>query len=97
LVALAKDLEITIKWWPPPPDNNSGLSLEMLKPLLSPKTRLVTCYSWFHARVNGLHRPIDVKALDVDFYCLQLVQGLQLTYCVNLRQTSLVDSGDDKS
>ncbi|OJJ80662.1 uncharacterized protein ASPGLDRAFT_84853 [Aspergillus glaucus CBS 516.65] len=42
-VALAKDLNIAIKWWAPPPGYDPVLSLETLRPLLTPKTRLVTC------------------------------------------------------
>lgn len=75
-------------------DSNARLSVESLKPLLSPKTRLVTCghvsniigsihpirqiADLVHTIpgamlcVDGVawapHRPIDVKALDVDFY-----------------------------
>jgi selenocysteine lyase/cysteine desulfurase len=96
-VPLAKSLGITIKWWAPPrePGNtNPKLSLATLKPLLTPKTRLVACghinnnLGSIHAIrevadlvhtipgalicVDGVawapHRPIDVKALDVDFY-----------------------------
>src|SRR5436853_7177863 len=78
-----------------PLDNNTRLSSETLGPLLSPKTRLVTCghvsniFGSIHPIraiadlvhtilgamlcVDGLawapHRPIDVKELDVDFYC----------------------------
>jgi len=103
-VALARSLGIEIKWWSPISSssdddgrkNNTSakLSLETLKPLLSPKTRLVTCghvsnvFGTIHdiravadlvhtipgalLSVDGVawapHRPIDVKALDVDFY-----------------------------
>ncbi|KAI1980840.1 hypothetical protein LOZ53_004915 [Ophidiomyces ophidiicola] len=96
-VALANSLGITIKWWMPaggPGNTNAQLSVETLKPLLSPKTRLVTCghvsniFGTIHKIrevadlvhtipgamlcVDGVawapHRPIDVKALDVDFY-----------------------------
>lgn len=75
-------------------DPNARLTVETLKPLLSPKTRLVTCghvsniIGSIHpvrqiadlvhtipgamVCVDGVawapHRPIDVKALDVDFY-----------------------------
>lgn len=46
-VALAKALGITIKWWIPAGgmgnNRNPRLSLETLRPLLSPKTRLVCC------------------------------------------------------
>ena len=42
-VSLAKALGITIKWWSTPQSTNPHLSLETLKSLLSPKTRLVTC------------------------------------------------------
>lgn len=96
-VALARSLGIEIKWWSPPGDrynNNAKLSVETLKPLLSPKTRLVCCghvsniFGTIHdiravadvvhkvpgamLSVDGVawapHRPIDVKAMDVDFY-----------------------------
>lgn len=95
-VALAKDLGIAIKWWAPPASDGDDpvLSLETLKPLLSPKTRLVTCnhVSNVVGTINPIrqvadlvhtipgavlvvdgvafapHRPVDVKALDVDFY-----------------------------
>lgn len=94
---LAKDLGITIKWWAPLQDQGDSpcLSLETLKPLLSPKTRIVTCnhvsnvVGTIHPIrqiadlvhtipgcmliVDGVawtpHRPVDVKVLDVDFYC----------------------------
>lgn len=94
-ISLAKDLNIAIKWWAPPAGDNPRLSLETLKPLLTPKTRIVACNhvsnvvgtihpiheiaDMVHAIpgailiVDGVawapHRPIDVKALDVDFYC----------------------------
>lgn len=44
-VTLAEDLGITLKWWKPttPSTKNPQLSPESLKPLLSSKTRLVTC------------------------------------------------------
>ncbi|KAF2844366.1 putative aminotransferase [Plenodomus tracheiphilus IPT5] len=96
-VALARSLGIEIKWWSPPGgkgNNTAKLSIETLKPLLSPKTRLVACghvsniFGTIHdiravadlvhtipgalLSVDGVawapHRPIDVKALDVDFY-----------------------------
>lgn len=96
-VALAKSLGITIKWWMPAGgagNTNARLSIETLKPLLTPNTRLVTCghvsniFGTIHnirevadlvhtipgamLCVDGVawapHRPIDVKALDVDFY-----------------------------
>jgi selenocysteine lyase/cysteine desulfurase len=96
-VALAKSLGVTIKWWMPSGgvgDPNARLTVESLKPLLSPKTRLVTCghvsniigsihpirefADLVHTIpgamicVDGVawapHRPVDVKALDVDFY-----------------------------
>ncbi|KAI1854652.1 hypothetical protein JX266_000770 [Neoarthrinium moseri] len=96
-VALARSLGIEIKWWPPPGgkgDTAAKLSIETLKPLLSPKTRLVACghvsniFGTIHdiravadvvhtipgamLSVDGVawapHRPIDVKAMDVDFY-----------------------------
>lgn len=94
-IKLAQDLNIAIKWWAPPPGDDPCLSLETLKPLLTPKTRIVTCNhvsnvvgtihpirqvaDMVHSIpgavliVDGValapHRPIDVKALDVDFYC----------------------------
>ena len=94
-VALARSLRITIKWWFPSQSANPRLSVETLKPLLSPKTRLVTMGHISNAlgtihpvraiadlvhtipgamlSVDGVafapHRPIDVKALDVDIYC----------------------------
>lgn len=96
-VHLAKDLGITIKWWSPSHDHVDSpcLSLETLEPLLSPKTRIVTCnhvsnvVGTIHPirqiadrvhkipgcmlMVDGVawvpHRPVDVKSLDVDFYC----------------------------
>ncbi|GFF41194.1 hypothetical protein IFM58399_06184 [Aspergillus lentulus] len=94
-LALAKDLGIAIKWWAPPPGDDPVLSLDTLRPLLTPKTRLVACnhvsnvVGTIHPirqvadlvhRIPGAvivvdgvawapHRPIDVKALDVDFYC----------------------------
>lgn len=46
-IALAKSLGITLKWWAPLRDErnrtNPKLSLATLKPLLSPKTRLLAC------------------------------------------------------
>ncbi|KAI1027671.1 hypothetical protein LB504_011625 [Fusarium proliferatum] len=45
--ALAKSLGIVIKWWAPPKVNGCNtdpkLTLESLRPLLTPKTRLVCC------------------------------------------------------
>lgn len=96
-VALARSLGIEIKWWSPPGGKGNPtakLSIETLKPLLSPKTRLVACghvsnvFGTIHdiravadvvhtvpgalLSVDGVawapHRPIDVKAMDVDFY-----------------------------
>jgi selenocysteine lyase/cysteine desulfurase len=93
-VALAKTLNLTVKWWTPCPGTNPRLTLATLESLLTQKTRLVTCT---HASnilgsihpiraiadmvhtipgamlvVDGVayvpHRPVDVKALDVDFY-----------------------------
>jgi selenocysteine lyase/cysteine desulfurase len=95
-VALAKDLNIAIKWWTPPEGDDPTLSLVTLEPLLSPKTRIVACNHVSNVvgtvhpirkiadRVHKIpgavlivdgvawapHRPIDVKALDVDFYCI---------------------------
>ncbi|KAL5083988.1 hypothetical protein Trisim1_000721 [Trichoderma cf. simile WF8] len=96
-VYLARNLGITIKWWTPSQDETDSpcLTVESLKPLLTPKTRLVTCnhvsnvVGTIHPireladlvhtipgcmiAVDGVawapHRPVDVKALDVDFYC----------------------------
>lgn len=96
-VYLARNLGITIKWWTPSQDENDSpcLTVESLRPLLTPKTRLVTCnhvsnvVGTIHPIreladlvhtipgcmivVDGVawapHRPVDVKALDVDFYC----------------------------
>lgn len=42
-ISLAKDIGITIKWWAPPAGHDPCLSLETLKPLLTPETRIVTC------------------------------------------------------
>ena len=46
-VALAKDLGISIKWWTPAggigTNHDPKLTLDSLRPLLSPKTRLVCC------------------------------------------------------
>ncbi|KAI4602021.1 putative secondary metabolism biosynthetic enzyme [Pestalotiopsis sp. 9143b] len=96
-VALARSLGIEIKWWSPPGgkgNTNAKDSIETLKPLLSPKTRLVACghvsniFGTIHdiraiadvvhtvpnamLSVDGVawapHRPIDVKAMDADFY-----------------------------
>ncbi|KAF2194533.1 putative aminotransferase [Zopfia rhizophila CBS 207.26] len=83
-------------WSPPGGKGNTTakLSIETLKPLLSPKTRLVACghvsniFGTIHdiravadvvhtipnalLSVDGVawapHRPIDVKAMDADFY-----------------------------
>ncbi|OAA72573.1 Pyridoxal phosphate-dependent transferase, major domain protein [Cordyceps fumosorosea ARSEF 2679] len=96
-IHLAKDLGVAIKWWSPNQDDpdDPRLSVETLKRLMTPKTRIVTCnhvsnvIGSIHpirevARVvheapgcmlivDGVacipHRPVDVKALDVDFYC----------------------------
>ncbi|KAB2573098.1 Nonribosomal peptide synthetase fmpE [Lasiodiplodia theobromae] len=42
-VAIAKQKNLTLKWWTVPPTTNPKLTPESLKPLLSPKTKLVTC------------------------------------------------------
>ncbi|KAJ5401597.1 uncharacterized protein N7487_007493 [Penicillium crustosum] len=42
-ISLAKEIGITIKWWAPPAGHDPCLSLETLKPLLTPETRIVTC------------------------------------------------------
>ncbi|CAG8028349.1 unnamed protein product [Penicillium olsonii] len=96
-IALAKDLNIVIKWWAPPASNGNDpvLSLSTLKTLLTAKTRIVACnhvsnvIGTIHPIrqvadlvhtipgaifvVDGVafapHRPIDIKELDVDFYC----------------------------
>lgn len=94
-VSLAKDLNIAIKWWSPPPGDDPCLTLSTLEPLLSHKTRIVTCnhvsnvVGTIHPireiadRVHQIpgailivdgvawapHRAVDVKELDVDFYC----------------------------
>lgn len=97
-IHLAQELGVTIKWWSPDQDSDPDdprLSVEKLKSLLTPKTRIVTCNhvsnvvgsihpirevaDIVHAIpecvfvVDGVayapHRPIDVKALGVDFYC----------------------------
>lgn len=93
-LALANSLGITIKWWAPPPGDDSCLSLDTLRPLITVKTRIVACNHVSNVVgtirpireiadlvhtipgavlvVDGVsyapHRPIDVKALDVDFY-----------------------------
>ena len=90
-------LGLTRKWWTPSltiTTTNPKLDAASLAPLLSPRTRLVTCChvsnilgSLHNIReiadkvhevpgamlcVDGVayapHRPIDVKALDVDIY-----------------------------
>ncbi|EFZ03956.2 aminotransferase class-V domain protein [Metarhizium robertsii] len=96
-IHLARSLGITIKWWTPSQDGQDDpcLTVDSLRPLLTPKTRIVTCnhvsnvVGTIHpirelARlvhtipgcviaVDGVawipHRPVDVKFLDVDFYC----------------------------
>ncbi|KAL1650080.1 hypothetical protein SLS58_001458 [Diplodia intermedia] len=42
-VAIAAQKNLTLKWWTVPPTSNPKLTPESLKPLLSPKTKLVTC------------------------------------------------------
>ncbi|KAI1368795.1 aminotransferase class-V [Xylaria arbuscula] len=102
-VDLADRLKLTLKWWTPSssssspsPNPNPILTAASLAPLLTPRTRLVSCT---HASnvlgsanpiaevaaavragpspealvvVDGVswapHRPIDVRALDVDVY-----------------------------
>ncbi|TQV92110.1 NRPS-like enzyme [Cordyceps javanica] len=97
---LARSLGITIKWWTPSRDEEEEedspcLTPASLKPLLTSKTRLVTCnhvsnvVGTIHPIreladlvhtipgclivVDGVawtpHRPVNVKSLDVDFYC----------------------------
>lgn len=98
-IHFAQELGVAIKWWSPDQDpddpDDPRLSVERLKLLLTPKTRIVTCNhvsnvvgsihsirvvaDAVHAVpgcilvVDGVaytpHRPIDVKALGVDFYC----------------------------
>ncbi|KHO01264.1 Pyridoxal phosphate-dependent transferase, major domain protein [Metarhizium album ARSEF 1941] len=96
-VHLARSLGVTIKWWTPSRDGEDDpcLTVDSLRPLLTPKTRLVTCnhvsnvVGTIHPIreladlvhtvpgcvfvVDGVawapHRPVDVKSLDVDFYC----------------------------
>ncbi|KAJ4009324.1 hypothetical protein NW752_009625 [Fusarium irregulare] len=93
--ALAADLGIAIKWWMPLTGDDPCLSLETLKSLLTPKTRIVCNHvsnvvgtihpieqiaDAVHAIPGAIlivddvawapHCPIDVKALDVDSYCL---------------------------
>ncbi|KAM3437982.1 hypothetical protein NHJ13734_004386 [Beauveria thailandica] len=96
-IHLARDLGVTIKWWSPSQDDPDDpcLSVSTLKPLLTPRTRIVACNHVsnvvgtihpirdvaraVHAipgcmlMVDGVafapHRPVDVKALEVDFYC----------------------------
>ncbi|KAI8156881.1 Cysteine desulfurase-like protein ustD [Colletotrichum sp. SAR 10_86] len=94
-VDLAAHQDLVLKWWKPDKSPNPKLTVDNLKPLLSDKTRLVTCThasnilgtihdvgaiaSLVHEStprglvcVDGVayapHRPIDVKALGVDFY-----------------------------
>lgn len=96
-VALATQLKLTVKWWQPAalPTNNPQQNVETLVPLLTGRTRLVTCTHTsnilgsiapvraiadaVHAAnphallcVDGVafapHRPVDVRALGVDFY-----------------------------
>lgn len=96
-IHLARGLGITIKWWTPSQNEKDSpcLTVDSLRPLLTPKTRLVTCnhvsnvVGTIHPireladlvhtipgcifAVDGVawvpHRPVDVKLLDVDFYC----------------------------
>ncbi|KAL8663238.1 MAG: hypothetical protein Q9168_008124, partial [Polycauliona sp. 1 TL-2023] len=42
-VRLAKIRNLTLKWWTPGPDDNLKLTPQNLRPLLSEKTKLVTC------------------------------------------------------
>lgn len=58
-VDLAKSRDLILKWWLPAPTNNPKLTPENLRPLLSDKTRLVTCT---HAS-NILGTIHDIKAL----------------------------------
>lgn len=99
-IHLAAELGVTIKWWSPDRDpgnrDDPQLTVSGLVPLLTPKTRIVTCNhvsnvvgtihpiraiaDAVHDTVPGAvlivdgvayapHRPIDVCALGVDFYC----------------------------
>ncbi|OAA52945.1 Pyridoxal phosphate-dependent transferase, major domain protein [Cordyceps fumosorosea ARSEF 2679] len=96
-IHLARSLGITIRWWTPALEDEDSpcLTPDSLRPLLTPKTRLVTCnhvsnvVGTIHPireladlvhtipgcllAVDGVawtpHRPVDVQALDADFYC----------------------------
>ncbi|KAF4302448.1 Aminotransferase class V/Cysteine desulfurase [Botryosphaeria dothidea] len=58
-VAIAEEKNLTLKWWTVPPTSNPKLTPESLKPLLSSKTKLVTCT---HAS-NILGTIHDIKSL----------------------------------
>lgn len=58
-VTLASQRGITLKWWKPSPDPNPKLTPENLKPLLSSRTKLVTCT---HAS-NVLGTIHDIRAI----------------------------------
>jgi len=97
-VSIAARSNLTIKWWTGDVDrttSNPKLTLASLKPLLSDRTRLVTCThasnvlgtihdikalaETVHTIPSAMlcvdavayapHRRLDVKALDVYFYC----------------------------
>ncbi|TFB00302.1 putative cysteine desulfurase [Trichoderma ghanense] len=93
-VDLAERQNLVLRWWKPTLGPNPKLSTETLRPLVTPKTRLVTCThaSNILGTINDVraiadvahsvgallcvdavayapHRPIDVKAFGVDFYC----------------------------
>ncbi|CAD6443530.1 5b789882-37ed-414c-a0ae-0b54bac1272c [Sclerotinia trifoliorum] len=59
-VALAASQKLNIKWWTPPSSNNPILTPESLRPLLSPKTALVTLT---HAS-NILGTIHDIRAIS---------------------------------
>ncbi|GME42788.1 cysteine desulfurase [Neofusicoccum parvum] len=58
-VAIAAQKNLTLKWWTVPPTSNPKLTPESLKPLLSSRTKLVTCT---HAS-NILGTIHDIKSL----------------------------------
>lgn len=80
-VHLAKDLGVAIKWWSPSQDQGDSpcLSLETLKPLLSPKTRVVTCNHV--SNVIGTIQPIRQIADLVHRIpgCMLIVDGVAWT------------------
>ncbi|KAL1624288.1 hypothetical protein SLS56_007908 [Neofusicoccum ribis] len=58
-VAIAAQKNLTLKWWTVPPTSNPKLTPESLKPLLTSRTKLVTCT---HAS-NILGTIHDIKSL----------------------------------